>query len=224
MPLTNVQIQVLKEAMDRYSYPPELYDFALKRPIIFRSMRDLEHTIKDDLLSNNVAKVKFALANIVYWGFASSGLANVRSNRFLGEVTEVQLEKAMSVFSRISGNSLKEIKDIGLPQFSQMSFTSKLRMFLDPRNYVVLDSQLLKIKDSKTKTLFQEIQKYPTSIPINRENCRQYDKWCSICKDTASRYFSNIGAIAVDVERGIFHLVNQFEAEKAAKLVSSMEN
>lgn len=223
MPLTDVQIQALKKAMDAYNYPPELYDFAHKKPLMFKSMRELEHKIRDYLLSNNPAQVRFALANVVYWGFASTGLAYVRSKRFLEEIKEDHIENAMKLFSRISGNSLKDIKDIRLPQFSQMSFTSKLRMFLDPSNYVVLDSQLLKLKDSKTKTLFQEIQRYPTSIPISRVNCKQYDKWCTICKDTANRYYSNTGVIAVDVERGIFHIINQNNLEEAAKLVSSME-
>ena len=39
------------------------------------------------------------------------------------------------------------------------------------------------------------------SIPISREYCKQYDKWCSICKDTANQYYSSMCLIAVDVER-----------------------
>jgi hypothetical protein len=105
-----------------------------------------------------------------------------------------------------------------------MSFTSKLRMFLDPANYVVLDSQLLKLKASKQKTLFQKIKKYPTSIPITCENCEHYDKWCRVCESAAKRYFPSTNVIAVDIERGIFDLINHGKMEKAAELVSSMED
>jgi hypothetical protein len=195
-----------------------------KKQLLFKSMRQLEHRLKGDLLSNNPATVRFALANVVYWGYACTGLSDARSKRFLDTVKEQQIENAIRLFSRIEGNSLKAIKDIGLPQFSKMTLTSKLRMFLDPNNYVVLDSQLLRLKWSETKTLFQEMQRYPTEIPITRVNSRQYDKWCSVCKDTANRYYSNIEAIAVDVERGIFQIINDDTLEEAAALVSSMED
>lgn len=209
--------------MSGYNYPPELYDFAEKKPLVLKNMRELEHKLRNDLLSNNPEKVKFALANVVYWGFASTRLADVRSKRFLKGITEKQIENAIKLFSRMSGNSLKDIKNIEMPQFSNMSLCSKLRMFLDPTNYVVLDSKLLKLKEAKTKTLFQEMQKYSISIPISRVNCEQYDKWCSVCKNTASRYYSKNNAIAVDIERGIFHLINKEHLEKAAELVSSIE-
>lgn len=85
-----------------------------------------------------------------------------------------QIRKATTLFSKIEGDGLLEIKKLSLPQFSNMSFSSKLRMFLDPCNYVALDRKLLKLKKSKIKTFFHFIKEYPTSIPITKQNCELY--------------------------------------------------
>ncbi len=103
-----------------------------------------------------------------------------------------------------------------------MSFVSKLRMFLEPSNYVTLDRKLLELKNCNIRTLFHKIKEYQTSIPITEHNSRQYDQWCKKCKNTASCYFLNSGIIAVDVERGIFHLIDKGKADEAANLVNFM--
>ena len=88
------------------------------------------------MVSKDTQTLKFALANIVYWENINSGYCQKRIEKFLVEVKEDELEKAIELFGKIKGGSLRDIKDIGLPQFSNMSFVSKLRLFLDPENYV----------------------------------------------------------------------------------------
>ena len=222
MPLNEDQITDLFDAIQNYDYPAQLYNFDRNQPILYETMRELESELRRDLLSNDYIEVKYALANIVYWGNIQSGYVMYRVHRFLEKVTEAKIQKAVHLFSNLSDNSLKDIKKLGLPQFSNMSFVSKLRMFLDPNNYVTLDRKLLKLKECGVKTFFHDVSERPTYIPITDHNCEQYDKWCEKCRDTADCYFQSSGIIAVDVERGIFHLVNKRKLDKAANLVMYM--
>jgi len=141
-----------------------------------------------------------------------------RVQKFLDNVTEDQIQSATNLFPNIEGDGLAEIKRIGLPQFSNMSFVSKLRMFLDPRNYVTLDRKLLKLKESNIRTFFDDVIERPTYIPINNRNRKQYRVWSKKCKDTANNYFQDHGIIAADVERGIFYLVDRGNLNTAATL------
>ena len=149
-------------------------------------------------------------------------ILQTRVDKFLKEVDKEKLKNAKALFCGFKGDSLKEIKRIGLPQFSNISFASKLRMFLDPQNYVTLDLKLLKIKESRIHTFFDDVAKYSTCIPINSENCRQYALWSQKCKETASTYFRDMEIIAVDVERGVWKLIDKDRLEEAAGIVANM--
>lgn len=222
MPLNGYQIANLFDAIQDYDYPAKLYDFDRNQPICYETMRELESELRRGLLSDDPFEVKHALANIVYWGNIQSGYARYRVCRFLQRITETKIQKAMDLFSNLQGNSLRNIKKLRLPEFSNMSFVSKLRMFLEPGNYVTLDRKLLKLKECDVETLFHDVIEQPTYIPINGHNCEQYDRWCKKCRDAANRYFQNGEVIAVDVERGIFHLVDKGKLDKAANLVVCM--
>ena len=221
MPLNEQQIGVLLSAIKGYDYPAELYNFEERRKIEFKGMRELECYLRAGLVSKDTQTLKFALANIVYWGNINSGYCQKRTENFLVEVKEDELEKAIDLFGKIKGESLRDIKDIGLPQFSNMSFISKLRMFLDPENYVTLDRKLLKIKKSGIHTVFDGVSEQPTYIPINAQNCHQYLLWSQKCKNAANCYLGK-GVIAVDVERGIFRLVDKGNLTEAGILVANI--
>jgi hypothetical protein len=98
MVLSSNQVRELKSAIDGYDYPAKLWDFEQNKPLIFKNMRELEYEIRADLLSNDQVKVRFALANVVYWGFASTGLAGVRSRKFLEGLKEEHIKKAARLF------------------------------------------------------------------------------------------------------------------------------
>lgn len=220
--LTDEQIKILYDAIRGYNYPARLYDFEQKQEIMFETMRELENYLRKKLLSTNPLEIKFGLANVVYWGNLTAGYCWRRVQKFLNEITLEQIRKATTLFSKIEGDGLLEIKKLNLPQFSNMSFSSKLRMFLDPCNYVALDRKLLKLKKSKIKTFFHFIKEYPTYIPITKQNCELYRFWSKLCRETAKTYFKNTNFIAVDIERGIFHLVDRCKIDTAAMLVKSM--
>lgn len=222
MALTGQQIEILYEALRGYNYPARLYDFEQKQQVTFVTMRELENYLRKKILSTNPLEVKFGLANVVYWGNLTAGYCWHRVQKFLDEVTLEQIQKAIALFSKIEGDGLIEIKRLGLPQFSNMSFASKLRMFLDPDNYVTLDRKLLQLKKSKIKTIFHDIKEYSTYIPITKQNCELYRFWSKLCRETAKTYFKNENVIAVDIERGIFHLADLCEIDTAAMLVKSM--
>jgi len=222
MPLTQQHINTLYQAIRNYNYPTQLYDFEENQPIPFQTMRELENYLQARLLSNNPSQVRCALANIVYWGNINAPYCMSRVQKFLENVTEDQIQSATNLFPNIEGDGLVDIKRIGLPQFSNMSFVSKLRMFLDPRNHVTLDRKLLKLKESNIRTFFDDVIEYPTYIPINNHNREQYRIWSKKCKDTANNYFRDYGIIAADVERGIFYLVDQGHLNTATILVANM--
>lgn len=221
MPLNRQQLSTLISAIKEYDYPAKLYDFKKGKEILFNGMRELEDYLKNGLVSNDLETVKFALANIVYWGNINSGYCQNCTQKFLNGITDKKLECAINLFSKIEGDGLKELKKIGLPQFTNMSFISKLRMFLDPETYVTLDRKLLKIKTSGVQTLFDNISEQQTYIPINQQNCNGYLLWCKKCKQTA-KACENEEVIAVDVERGIFHMVDEGEIHQAAMIVANM--
>lgn len=84
-----------------------------------------------------------------------------------------------------------------------------------------LDRKLLKIKTIGIHTLFDGVSEQPTYIPINAKNCGQYLLWSQKCKNAASCYFGK-GIIAVDVERGIFKMVDNGRIIEAGTLVANM--
>ena len=222
MLLTGQQIETLREAIRGYNYPAKIYDFEQKHEVTFRTMRELEIYLKEKLLSTDPFEVKTGLANVIYWGNLTAGYCWHRVQMFLNKVTPEQIQETITLLSKIEGDGLMEIKRIGLPQFSNMSFASKLRMFLDPENYVTLDRKLLQIKKSKIKTIFHDVKEYPTYIPITPRNCEAYRLWCKLCQKATKTYFKDENVIAVDVERGIFNLAYHNQIDAAAMLIKNM--
>ena len=47
---------------------------------------------------------------------------------------------------------------------------------------------------------------YKTSIPASNYNDRLYSQWCTECLLASGRYYKMIYR-AVDIERGLFHLI-----------------
>lgn len=70
-------------------------------------------------------------------------------------------------------------------------------------------------------TLFHQVKLYPTSIPCTINNERVYQNWCDLCKNASMQYFQEYGFIAVDVERGIFHLIENGQEEIAANIIDN---
>jgi hypothetical protein len=223
MSLDNLQYKTLLQAIQDYDFPCVTFDFNGQREIIHPSMREVEIAIRDQLLSHHIAVIKNGLSNVLYWGYARTGYRPTRVGNFRAKVTDQQLGKAQLLFQKISGSAVRRIADIDLPEFSGLSFLSKTRMFLDPINYVVLDIQLLKLRDQLQSNIFHEIHAdpKPTTIRATRHNERVYEKWAAFCRRVAIEYFSDTGYRAVDIERGIFYLVQSNRANDAAMILQN---
>ena len=167
MKLEERHIHQLAAAISEYDFPLVAYDFdneAEKND--FQSYFELERFVHAQLLSDKQEDVKNGLSNVIYWGYATSrGRQKDRVKKFRSEVNDQQIfEFSKSV--RSNGIRLQDVARCHLPQFSKVSFISKILMFLDPTKNVTLDLQLSKIRDARTPTSFRNLTICPTYIPV----------------------------------------------------------
>ncbi len=221
MKLLQDDISELKNAIDSYDFPCVCYDFLNNRRIVHNNMLPVEEFIKSDFISADPELVKNGLSNVLYWGYNNIGYRDTRVNRFRNEVTEEKLLIAAQLFSNILGNCLRKIKEIQLPEFSGMSFITKVRMFLNPVDYVILDKQILTIRDTQYPTLLNDINlgNNATQIGITINNVEVYVRWCDKCREISQLYY-NDEYRAVDIERGFFTLVQRGNVDLAAEILS----
>jgi len=99
-----------------------------------------------------------------------------------------------------------------------MSFVSKIRMFLDPANSATPDWQIMKINDADRGTILSRFRLQPTQIPINVQNAQAYEDWCHKMRESSRQYFDNRRR-AVDIERGLFQLVQSGRVAVAAQIL-----
>jgi hypothetical protein len=225
MRIDDHNFQQLREAIYNYDFPMVAYDFISKEvKSDLHSYRMLEQYIRDLLLSENPKSVRNGLSNVLYWGYATSpGRQRDRVHRFRSQVADHQLSAFSNVISKRTPLSLFDIRDCKLPQFSRLSFISKVLMFIDPGKYVTLDLQISKIKRAGQSSMFRQLDICPTYLPVNGHNQLFYVSWCNLCSRIAVEYFHTAELRAVDVERGIFMLVREGEIELAATIVSQAE-
>ncbi|MBQ9495468.1 MAG: hypothetical protein IJR50_07515 [Treponema sp.] len=198
----------LENAIKNYSFPAVVYDFECKREINANSMLEVESYIKSKLTSNMIQEVKDGLSNVLYWGYANIGYGCKRIDNFRNNVLDKQIED----FKRLNNNNnidLIKVKNLNMPEYSGVSFISKIMMFLDPNNYCVLDKQIAKISIcTKVGALGKLKYKGETQVRVTRENQDAYEKWCEECKLISKDIFKNKYR-AVDIERGFFVLVQK---------------
>ncbi len=220
MPLTENQVEILRNAIAAYSFPCVLYNFENGYEISHPTMSPVEEAIRHDLLSGNNDSVMNGLSNVLYWGFAQIGFRDTRVNKFRSEVRVEQLHDAAILFQKMERIDLMKIKNIKLPQFSGMSFISKVAMFLDPENYVILDKQIIKMNQVQIPTLLNEIAfgKNETRIRISNNNISVYLNWCKKCSSISQAYFDGLYR-AVDIERGFFTLIQNGNVDQAAEIL-----
>jgi hypothetical protein len=221
MALVSSQIQTLRSAIDGYEFPNQYFDFVLHRPDLQPNIRAIEDKIKSDLRSGDLERVKNGLSNVLYWGYSQMAIRDTRVSRFRGKVTDSQLRVAAQLFDASALPSLLKTKKLGLPEFSGMSFVSKIRMFLDPYNSATLDFQIMKLRAQCTCTVLSNIRlsDRSTQILITAQNSEGYELWCNKLKEISARYFDGTFR-AVDIERGFFQLVQWGKVPLAAQILN----
>jgi hypothetical protein len=105
-----------------------------------------------------------------------------------------------------------------MPQFSGMSFVSKIRMFLDPLGSATLDRQIMKIHDVQPNTVLALVKSGRTNIPITSSNSEAYEAWCDRLDYIRGTYLPT--QRVVDVERGLFALVQAGCVAQAGRLLA----
>ncbi|MFW6309659.1 MAG: zinc ribbon domain-containing protein [Prolixibacteraceae bacterium] len=206
-----------------YDYPKILFDFQSNKEVEFANYRALEESIQKKLKSNDPEKIKDGLSNVLFWGYYRTGYGKVRVNRFREKVTNQQL---IAFHNLILSNNYSpiNIKKIGLPEYSGFSFVSKIIMFLNPHNYVILDKKIMQLKDDNnennplTNIAFREND---SGIRINKNSQLRYYEWCKLCKIIAKELLKS--EYAVDAERGFFKLVETNQCNYGRRIISKLK-
>jgi hypothetical protein len=218
--LSEQQRSCLRNAIEQYGFPPDHFDFSRNAPERLANTRAVEITIGRELKSGEPEQVKSGLSNVLYWGYAQMGIRDTRVRRFRTKVCMFQLQQACDLFRRSPLPSVVEIKNLGLPEFSGLSFVSKVRMFLDPDKSATLDWQVMKIHERCPTTLLAELfLGKSTQIRITAHNSHVYEAWCHRMGDISRANFDGRFR-AVDIERGLFQLIQCGTVEIAAQILN----
>jgi hypothetical protein len=212
MPLDNNQKEQLKTAIIGYMFPSVYYDFGSGLPANAQNMSVVEEYINRLLKSQNVIDVKHGLANVLYWGYAQVGYRNLRVNNFIKNSNEKQIHNFHNLLLNNATPTLIAIKNLKLPEFSGMSFVSKILMFLDPENYCVLDKKISKLRNPECMKSLSHLTFGPkdTQIRISQQNQGVYNNFREECRLISGHYFQNNYRVA-DIERGFFTLIQSNE-------------
>ena len=232
---------LLCEALGLYSFPPVTFDFERRQERLHggggrphEAMRRMEKCVGRLMCSLDPGSVRDGLSSVLYWGWAQKpGLQRHRVGVFRDGVQPndprlvrfMNLVHSMSRASQSAAEQLRALNQLGLPQFSQMSFTTKILMFLDPSRFAVLDLKIAHVAKQCGLPLMQELRIYANGIPITQANATCYQRWASWCRGIAARVNGTPGAPcrdlrAVDVERAVFSLAALGRTDDARRLLA----
>jgi hypothetical protein len=222
--LTIKQQDELQQAIKNYNFPIVAFDFQLNQQLSFQNMYSLEKYIFDLLLETDTKSVKNGLSNVLYWGYATSGYRDHRISLFRDKVKDVQLQEAIQLFHQTLKPKITELKALNMPQFSGISFISKIRMFLNPQESAVLDKQIIKMKFSSygNKTILNKVSHSAkeTQIRPSKPNSDAYEDWCQKLLEISIKYY-DLKYRAVDIERGLFSLIRQNKLKNATSILAN---
>lgn len=227
---------LLCKTVQAYSFPAVTFDFVNNRECRHRDMRGIddmrgvEKHVHELLCSADPGDVRDGLSNVLYWGWAQArGLQRVRVAAFRGGLPAADdrltgFTELVRSMPQSAAERLLALKDLALPQFTQMSFTTKILMFLDPNGYPVLDLKLARAYGQQDG--FPPLQDLTvrTSIPITASNGTCYEQWAYWCRSIAARVNGASGSPcrglrAVDVERALFVLADSGQMDQAQLLL-----
>lgn len=205
MALNKSQVSELEGAITTYAFPAVYFDFRTAVEVRAEGMRAVETAIRDMLTSETNSELLDGLANVIYWGYAQIGYRGTRVRRFREATTEDQLNRFRALLRSPGKVGLVTVATLKLPEFSGISFVSKILTFLDPVNYCVLDKQLLKLAECPGDRALHQVSA-GTQIRVTTKNHVAYDAWRHECATISTQYFDARYRV-VDVERGFFQLV-----------------
>lgn len=210
MPLTPAQIAQLHDAITGYAFPAVYFDFNNNIEITAQNMREVEAALAAQLKSQELGRTKHGLANVLYWGYAQIPYGGKRVNNFMNKVSD---QKIINFQSLINGDNMPTPTAVcrcRLPEYSGMSFISKILMFLNPSDYCVLDQQLAKLRTRGSPKILNGLifGEKETQIRITNHNEAVYNGWRNECAAISEMYFQDTYRV-VDIERGFFNLIQR---------------
>ncbi len=217
-------VSLAREAVESYDYPPVVYDFQTASEIRHPDMTGVEERIGALLRSPDPGRIRDGLSNVLHWGYARQPRrreAKVRDfrdkvpadDRRLGQFAEFVKSMGERSLPALAGPALLDLKRLMLRQFGQMSFVTKILMFLDPR-FPVLDMKVARAFANGGFAPLADLRFDKGGIRITRNNVRTYEcwaRWCREIADLANEEPASAGRVlrAVDVERALFALADK---------------
>lgn len=220
MPLMPQQVTSLHESIVAYAFPPLYFDFEQGVPVNAANMREVEIAVGGMLRSPHPLVVKNGLANVLYWGYAQIGYGTRRVDRFLGGVTTEQIEIFQALLAANEVPTLRDLCNIRMPQYSGISFLSKILTFINPNRHCVLDLQLARLGLGEGAGALHDLI-YTTTIRVTNHNEEIYGLWCNECSDISNQYFDG-NYRAVDIERGFFQLIQAGDLGVAQQIYADL--
>src|SRR5262249_55407439 len=138
---------------------------------------------------------------------------------FRDGVTHEQIDRFRLLIATGGVPTLANIRTINMPEFSGVSFISKILAFLDPARYCVLDRGLTRLASVPGRALHQ-LSVPGTQIQVTPRNERAYDAWRVECAEISAQYFGGRYRV-VDVERGFFQLLQDGRVPLAQQLYAA---
>ena len=219
MPLTLQQVNDLAASIQEYAFPAVYFDFHRNIQVNAGNMQALEAVILGMLRSPQTQQIKNGLANVIYWGNANAGYQMARVNQFRNGVTDAHLGQFQGLVDNGNIPTLHDIARIGMPQFSGVSFISKIIMFLNPAQYCVLDLLLSRLgRVQGNKALHNLVVNTQVRVTVNNSNV--YYQWCQECQDISNQYYAGRYRV-VDVERGFFNLIQNGQLEYVQQIYNA---
>ena len=219
MPLNIHQQTQLGNAIHLYGFPPIYFDFPNNVQIRAPNMAAVELAIRNMLVSPNALDVKHGLANVIYWGYGQIGYQQTRVNRFLGNVTQNHLEQFQALVTAPNIPTLSQIRVIQMPEYSGISFISKILAFINPGQYCVLDQQLARLAMVPGACALHGLT-HGTQIRVTAHNQAIYDAWRMECQRISNLYYGGRYRV-VDVERGFFQLIQTNQLPLAQQIYAA---
>ena len=216
-------VSLLREMVESYDYPTVVYDFQTGNETRLADMAAVEEHIGVLLRSPDPGGVRDGLSNVLYWGYTRQpGRRDARVRDFRGDVPTGDPRLARFAdfvcsleppLSTAAGPALLHIKRLTLRQFGQMSFVTKILMFLDPR-FPVLDMKVARAFANGSFAPLANLRFDRGGIRLTGNNVRAYECWARWCGEIAGLANDESpaprrGLRAVDVERALFTLADQ---------------
>lgn len=206
----------LGAAVEKYSFPAVYFDFVANAEVRGPDMGAVEAAIHAMLVSSIPEDVRHGLANVIYWGYAQIPYRPVRVRRFLERVALNHLTQFQALVAAHGVPGLAQIRAVRIPEYSGISFISKILAFLNPAQYCVLDQQLAKLAKGPGAGALHGLS-LGTQIQVTVNNEAVYHAWRAECRRISKQYFEGRHRV-VDVERGFFQLVQTNQVPLAQQI------